>query len=323
MKDKKLNSLIDKVFSKCLDSQRKCIVEGCTENAINSHLLQKNGIINLIAENQHVRQVSYDKFPDVKYKIKLVGVNQALSFKGFCQSHDRALLKSIEHEVIDFDNYKSQLLLSYRALLKEYRDKEVMVDFFTRILNSDLDGFTKDIEGIKTVILGNTYMMWDLEFDMKCIHEDLHSEQLSFDFIVLSIPRIEICTSTAFSFTSLADNLVFKNNSYKKEEPMPSVILNLIPTTVDSKFIIGYNKVNEKYLKDKIMGYKLLSESNLLKVISDMLIRNFEMWACSKSFYQKSIKPRELELTELLNLHVKEKQFSADPIRFNIFDEKI
>lgn len=58
MKDKKLNSLIDKFFSKCLDGQRNCIVGGCTENAINSHLLQKNGIINLIAENQHVRQVN-------------------------------------------------------------------------------------------------------------------------------------------------------------------------------------------------------------------------------------------------------------------------
>ncbi|RZK25606.1 MAG: hypothetical protein EOO43_05065, partial [Flavobacterium sp.] len=116
-KAKKLNAIIDKYYSKCQNKQRKCPVDGCNENAISSHLLQKNGIINHIATNQHVRQVSFDKFPTIKYKIKLIGVNQALTFKGFCSYHDSELFKSIEGLNIDFNQYRCQLLFTYRALL--------------------------------------------------------------------------------------------------------------------------------------------------------------------------------------------------------------
>lgn len=320
MKEKKLNAIIDKVFGKCLKTPKKCIIESCNENAIKSHLLQKNGIINLIAENQHVRQVSYDKFPHVKYKIKLIGVNQALSFKGFCSYHDANLFRPIEAEEIDFNDYKNQLLFSYRALLKEYRDKELMVDFFTYVLNTKIDGFFKDVEGLKTVIIGQRFMMWDLEFDMKCIYEDLNSTQQSFNFITLFIPKIDVCASATFSYSSLAENLVYEDNSYKKTEPMPAVIVNLIPTLSDTKFIIGYNKVSEKHIKDKVDKLQKLDQKKLLKEINDLLIRNFEMWACSDSFYQQNIKSRELELTRLMNFYTRENQFSPEPISFNIFD---
>ncbi|MCF8296451.1 MAG: efflux RND transporter permease subunit [Saprospiraceae bacterium] len=47
-----------------------------------------------------------------------IGINQALTFPGFCNKHDTEIFREIETESIDFKNYKTNLLFSYKTKLK-------------------------------------------------------------------------------------------------------------------------------------------------------------------------------------------------------------
>lgn len=317
MKDKKINELIGKCFTKAQSSKRKCFVEGCNNNAINSHLLQKNGTLSLLAEKKHIWQTSYNKFPKGNYTIKEVGVNNSLTFKGFCNLHDTQIFKSIESGPINFDEYKNLLLLSYRALLKEYRDKETMNDCFRLILKQVND--VKSNSSFEAMITANQYMMWDLEYDMACINEDLSTESRAFHFEVLTLPKLEVCCSACFSLVSIADSLKITELGYIKTEPIPAVILNLIPEANETKLILGYNKISEKYLIDPISEFRNLRDDELLKKVSDFIIRSVEIWICSNTFYQQKIYPRKEKIITLLNHFVLQGQFSKEKIDFNLF----
>lgn len=318
MKDKKINDLIGKCFTKAQSKQRKCFVEGCNDNAINSHLLQKNGTLSLLAENQHIWQTSYNKFPKGNYTIKQVGVNNALTFKGFCNLHDSQIFKPVESGVIDFDEYKNLLLLSYRALLKEYRDKEIMNDCFRQIQEQITDIRIKP--PFEAMMTANQYMIWDLEYDMACINEDLNTGSTAFQFEVLTLPQVQICCSACFSLVSIADSLKITESGYSKTEPIPAVILNLIPDNNETKLILGYNKISEKHLMEPISEFRNLDEGALLKKVSDFIIRSVEIWGCSNTFYHQQIYPRKEKLISLLNHFVLQGQFSKEKIDFNLFD---
>lgn len=317
MKANEINALISKCFTKAQSKQRKCFVEGCLENAISSHLLQKNGTLSLIAKNRHVWQTSYNKFPKGNYTLKQVGINNALTFKGFCNHHDTEIFRQVENGEIDFDNYKNLLLLSYRAVLKEFRDKEIMNDCFGMLLKQIEDKRIRP--SFDAMMLANQYLMWDLEYDMGCINEDLDSGSSAFHFEVFSLPKLEISCSACFSLVSFADSLVETEKGLKKNEPIPAVIMNLIPHRDGTKLILGYNLISKKYLGEPISKFRDLETEGLLKVVSDFIIRSVEIWACSDRFYHEHIFARKDMMISLLNRFVLKEQFSTESIEFNLF----
>ena len=137
---------IQKILSKIRRNVEKkkweCIVDDCNEQSTNSHLLQKNGILNNIAEEGHVIELKPTdtyrrnaKIPNIE--MKSVGIKKALSLKLFCKKHDDAIFKEIETHPLSFDNYRTHLLLSYRVVCAEIRKKEVTFENFKRILNAN------------------------------------------------------------------------------------------------------------------------------------------------------------------------------------------
>jgi imidazole glycerol phosphate synthase subunit HisF len=111
MTKKEVRNRIESLYKRARRAQRKCMFRGCDEISINSHLLQKKGIINQIAENNHVVELAIDNYkPDVFY-FKRSGINDAFTFPGFCKTHDNDLFKEIETDNIDYSNYRTNLLL--------------------------------------------------------------------------------------------------------------------------------------------------------------------------------------------------------------------
>jgi len=49
--DRKILEVTQGIFKNVKSKTWKCLIEGCENNAINSHLLQRNGILNYITEN--------------------------------------------------------------------------------------------------------------------------------------------------------------------------------------------------------------------------------------------------------------------------------
>ncbi|WP_158754623.1 SEC-C domain-containing protein [Dyella sp. S184] len=99
----------------------------CTGLIVRAHTVPKSGSLAKIAENGHV----YAFVPTLEDLIKhdgvlppkLVGVNGASTFTGFCSKHDNELFAPVEQE--NFSSRPDQcFLLSYRAYAREVYTKK-------------------------------------------------------------------------------------------------------------------------------------------------------------------------------------------------------
>jgi hypothetical protein len=127
--DKKIQDILNKLFKRASSQPRVCSFPGCTNSAINSHILQKNGILNGIQQDGHIRISQTDFLNPELFHFKREGINQSFTFKGFCPDHDKSVFSPIEDFEIDFEDYRSQLLFNYRTVLNENVRKEVLLDW--------------------------------------------------------------------------------------------------------------------------------------------------------------------------------------------------
>ena len=140
MNVKRANSIMAKLLKRAKEAKWNCLYPNCEKDSIMSHLLQKNGILSRISTNRHVLEIQSTHNKNNKkdkHEIKSIGLNEAFAFPGFCISHDTLLFEKIENgNTIDYYDYYTQLLFSYRALMNESRKKEIIVDYYNRILKS-------------------------------------------------------------------------------------------------------------------------------------------------------------------------------------------
>lgn len=73
----KAQSLIESLRQKSIKKNYKCYYPGCGENAIQSYLLQKRGILNLLTNHNHLYEVDYNPFKPQKLHFNLKGINKA------------------------------------------------------------------------------------------------------------------------------------------------------------------------------------------------------------------------------------------------------
>src|SRR5690606_27172758 len=88
---------------------------------IKAHSIQKASILQKISRNQHVYSFSSEMGDLIKsggvLKPKLIGINNASTFTGFCNYHDTETFKPIETNTIEIIN-EHIFLISYRSLCK-------------------------------------------------------------------------------------------------------------------------------------------------------------------------------------------------------------
>lgn len=310
-----------KLFTNAFSQKRKCLLMDCKQPAILSHVIQRKGILNHFISNNHLYEVSYLQYPEAHYVIKKIGWKDAMTFRGLCATHDCNVFKSIENGKIDFNDYNSMLLLSYRPMLHEFRLREIVIEVLRKIVSHSSIGPMVSPLGMQILMEAQTLMQWDLEFMLQCLKEDLNTDSNHYQFYLFSLPKIDVCTSIIFSYKSLADSFItFPEINIEKKEPIANILFHLIPCETETKLIIGYLSISEKHLKPRIEFLKSLDTQKLLKEVSDTLIRSCGTWVCSEAFYQKSIKQRETKLISLMNYFTLRKQFSTETIDLNLFD---
>lgn len=121
------SAISKKAFSVKLCSAPSVMHADCTGLIVGAHTVPKSGSLAKIAENGHV----YAFVPTLETLIKhhgvlppkLVGVNRASTFSGFCSKHDSRLFTPVEQE--DFSSRPDQcFLLAYRAYAREIYTKK-------------------------------------------------------------------------------------------------------------------------------------------------------------------------------------------------------
>lgn len=260
----------------------QCMCPHCSDSAINSHLLQRHGLLSHIVENGHLYEIGREDFYrwDEKspIKIKKVGLQQAISFPLFCNKHDTELFAPIEGNLIDFDDYRSQLLFSYRGLCSEIRKKE-----FNQIRNVAFDeGEIKD-----AVFAGTECGLKDLQYYKYLFEQELDIAKQKFEFFHISYPLIKVCASGAVSYEQIDYGNELSEEKALMKKVWDSFFINIIPQEKTLEIIIGYHKnhVNSD-LRKYVESWQKLSFEELQVKITDLFASKLETWCISPSLYE-------------------------------------
>jgi len=323
MNEKAIKGLIQNLNLAARKAPRECLVKGCSKRSINSHILQKKGILSSISTRGHLVELATNPFKRKNLEFKPVGINDAFTFPGFCKQHDHKIFYPIESESVDYKEYHSQLLFSYRALLNEKRKKEIMVDFFDRVLGSfelklffDPNSTDRFRAGKQGMIAG----IKDEEHYEKHFEKNLsNNKRRDFSFITRELPRIEVCSSAVFTYETTAELApLYQSQDFRKELPFTEIYFNFLPTETNSILIIGCQSDRKSKCWDYIKQFEDLTDDKAIKQISNVLLCQVENWLCSKAFYNQSIEPFKNEIIDIVTMeHSDERR----DLEFNMFNK--
>jgi hypothetical protein len=287
--------IIEENRKNALNQNRTCFEYGCHSLAIESHLLQKNGIIDRIADDRHVYEFIASTYAEPYHlKFQRRGINKVFTFKGFCHDHDERIFSPIEKNSFDLKNDYNQLLFAYRTLINEIRKKEVALDCYNSLLAET--SIPIDKQALYESINGTKMGITDSEQILDIIKESL-SNPLNNKFIFYSriLPKIEMCACGVITFETTNEiNSLLKDKDLKFFQPLTDVFLTLLPfedhSVLSIGFINGYNNKCDDYYADL---FNKRTDQYMLQILSNILILQCENWITSKTFYFEKIKTRE------------------------------
>jgi len=105
----------------------------CSAKVIKSHSIQKNKILNHIAENGMVISVNSKKNILFTNEFGKIGINSASTFFGFCNYHDAKIFSEIENKKY-VGGIVQNFLHSYRACASEYVRSKVSVCIYEKAI---------------------------------------------------------------------------------------------------------------------------------------------------------------------------------------------
>ena len=269
-------------------SKWDCICDDCSEKAINSHLLMRNGVLNNVAEDGHLYELRSDAIqafkPDkLPVSFKKVGINQAISFPLFCNKHDTELFLEIEQGLVNFANYRHLALYCYRALLAEIRKKEIELEILNRESKSKelythlgYDGIRNLEQNYKKLQEG----LQELNYYRECLRLDLKNDTESF---VLFSRELDI----KGLYASTTSSLFTTEQDMKSDKILNAFFFHLVPTETSTQLIIGYHK---EHYNDRILNYvrrwkEVYNEE--IGVMLTALFTQIETWGMSPSLYKR------------------------------------
>ncbi|MFV8391344.1 hypothetical protein [Flavobacterium sp. LB2P6] len=281
--------IVESVKRNSKNKNRKCMHENCNENAIKSHVLQKNGILKEISVKNHLFQFnnvsSFQVDEKGKYELKRVGINDVYTFPGFCKNHDSKIFSPIENKgIIDIKTDLSICLFSYRTLCHEIRRKEIALDIANGILETNYNimlilYLTDFKNGLLNGIKNLTFFKQEFE-------KVINGQENNFVFKICEIPKIDICISGPLNIYDKENPLTETHN--KKLEvtnnPFTTSVLNIFPYKEKSFVMISQHKDYECNWTNNLFNMFKTGHQNLIsKLISDLVSTRFEFWCISPS----------------------------------------
>lgn len=297
---------IAKIFSDCSETARKttnnCYFPGCTNKSINSHILQKNGILSSIATESHLWRYQVQHFDDDLFIFKKVGINKIYTFLGFCNEHDTSLFKKIETGTIDFNDYESCLQFLLRTLYNEKWLKEVAIKMLecTRD-NPDING---DKNFIDANIDQNRIGLEDLKFLEDEVWKDINKKSENFIFHWKEFSGQEFCMNAFYTYDTSEERSVYVKEHGKDIERLSEIFIAFFPYKDKSILIMGYHKDDEDKVKGYVMTFFKESEKRTLRRLTNFALFHCETWVCSEQFYKKNFAGIEKLFPRLTNYSI-------------------
>jgi hypothetical protein len=314
---------LQSIFKNAYTQKNDCLL--CSDKAINSHVLQKNGILNLISSNNHVIQINSKDFFSADetgiLDIKSIGINSAMSYPLFCNFHDTLVFAPIEKEELNLNLPISQLLFSYRALCAEIRKKLTNVDILNKV--KDSNHFASNfmlVDMAKTQIEANTLGVNDLnwyksEFEKAITNsENIKNyvfEKIDFNFIPASVSAVYSPINPSFHTFEVLKN---SNNI------LNYIFINLIPNNNKLTLLIGYHKLKtDDWIINYIESWKNITQKEFKRKLTDLLATKIETWCISPEYFS-TLNPKNIDLfKKYWNEHAMDLRITQT-INFNLFE---
>jgi hypothetical protein len=287
-----------------------CCYPGCTNKSINTHILQKNGILSKIAPDNHLWQLEIDNYAEDNFTFRRRGLKEVLSFNCFCNEHDTKLFQKIEQGDIDFDDYESCLLFSLRTLYNEKFRKQVNVAHFECLIGTLPQEFNTD--HLRKQIEANRAGIEDMKVYEKQVWDDFTNKTESFVFAYRKVSLTELCLSSIFTYDTSTEMLSFNEGQRPAE-----IVINYFPYKGASILLMGYQKSNEKKVKGYFNRFFNDNEKRLQRQLSNLIMFLCETWVCSDNFYKNRIKGNESYFYDAIKFS------STNPNERRIFDVSI
>jgi hypothetical protein len=283
--------ILQQIFKNVRSKKQKCLI--CEENSINSHLLQKNGILNLISFKNHITQINGNDFFKAEKEgilgVKSIGINNAMSYPLFCNYHDTNVFAPIEKEEHKLDEYINQLLFSYRSLCAEARKKMMNIDIYERIKNSRQFAInTSLIDMAKSQIEASSMGIQDLNWYKDIMEQEINNSNSAQNFIFEKIDFDFIPVSASASYSPInpaVHNIEFLKNP---ENILNYIFINLIPQKDKLTLIIGYHRLkSDDWILEYISSWKKLSKLQFEEKLTDLFATKIETWAISPEYWNE------------------------------------
>ncbi|MES2515306.1 MAG: hypothetical protein V4580_14230 [Bacteroidota bacterium] len=313
----------DLAFRNSKNKLRKCLVDGCEENAIKSHALQKNGILNQISEKNHLFQFSnvsaFQKAEKGSFELSKIGINDVYTFPGFCKEHDSSIFKQIETKKFELESDKSINLFSYRALCQEIRRKEIAIDVAQKLIETNYN--VAIVVHMSNYKIGLINGLKNLYFFKKELENDLENSDGKFLHKICEIPKTELCISAPLNIYDKDNELSKTHDNYGRvlNNPFVTSFVNLFPYGDKSYLMITISKDFPCNWTENIFNkFQKLKSPNHLKLISDLITTRFEFWCISPKLRSTLSKLKIDEMIEIWS----EEVLNFDSVietNFNVF----
>lgn len=296
----------------------KCMVEGCEEDAINSHILQRHGILDNITEDNHFYELrpkniftwTQDSFPA---EFRRVGINEAISQPLFCSHHDTDLFIDIEKTEPNLYDYRSQLLFTYRSVCSEIHKKQFEIAFNKRQISCN-DVLGLDVSLLNQVVDAYQRGVNDLVFYKILIEQELKASTDSIVFKVFEYPKIPIYASSPFSFETNPDKLNSATSTWD------GAFFHIIPLPTNLYILIGYHKdYISQPLQDFISLWDNNSKEELGLNLTDMFSQRIESFGMSPSLYHSLTEENKEKFFNFMAGAYKKYDMNRRP-DFNLFE---
>jgi hypothetical protein len=271
---------------------KTCYFPGCNEKSINSHILQKNGILSQISKNGHVWEKKINQFSKKTFFFEESGLNNVFSFNCFCPNHDKELFKKIEDNIIDFHDYESCLLFTLRTLYNEIYRKEILVEQIKFLMKSEKSA-EMNLELLLQFMEQQLLGIKDLQRNEFDIWSDYNNGTENFIFQHRELTNIDICLSGFYNYETTLEMHNYKLREGKDMERISEVFINFFPYNNKSILLMGYNKKDEKKLKPYINTFFKESEPKVQTKITNLLMFACETWIISEKLYKTKIQKVE------------------------------
>ncbi|REC39990.1 hypothetical protein DRF69_20600 [Chryseobacterium sp. 5_R23647] len=288
-------------YIKCKNSSRKrikeCFYPGCLNESINSHVLQRKGILDQISTDSHLWTFEKDVFYENEFAFKRTGLKKAFAFNCFCNTHDTELFKEIENGDIDFTSYRTNLLFTLRTVYDEIYKKMVYANTRDCLLKNETNLFDKD--KLKKESENAKLAIDDLKILAGKILYDLDNDSQQFVIQNRAIPQIGLCVSSFFTYETSAEIELMEKERGRELERYTELFITIFPYKKDSQLIMAYEKIDEKKVENYVNEFFLNDHPQICyQKITNLIIFNCQNKVFNDQFFNEKIKGIEYKYIE-------------------------